>query len=201
MKALERAAERLKMPQLAEHPRTLLCELLARSECDTPRCMALMCACEDENILRMCELWGQLEDEEKEFIVIDDLAHALDIKVADIIPTISKEIVRLGKFESDMIVGLNASNVVSRVLDRALQGGRGGFANSKMFLEIANIVPVPKAKVQVHVGNVDAHQELNQAVIPSLEEVTRALEEKRAIPGREAPMLEGEVASRDDHRG
>lgn len=189
---LRAASERLGIPRLAEHPRTLLINLLERSGCDTDRCMALMCACEDENIQRMSELWDKLTPEEKEQATVDDLAHALEIKIADILPVISKEIIRMAKFEADVIVGLHSSNVVEHAINRSLGDEKGSFNYAKMVLEIGNIVPVPKSKVQIHVGNIDAREQkqLNQVVIPSLEEVTRSLEERKPIPGIDPKQLD-----------
>lgn len=152
-----------------------------------------MCACEDENIQRMSELWAKLNEEERKHATVDDLAHALEIRIADILPVVSQEIDRVAKFESNLIISLDASNVIGLAVDRALDDNDpSNFDYSKMVLEIVNIIPVAKNKIQVNVGNIDAREQkqLNQVVIPSLEEVTRSLEERKPIPGLEPPQLD-----------
>lgn len=192
MKLLRAASERLGIPRLAEHPRTLLVMLLESSGCDTSRCMALMCACEDENIQRMAELWSKLTDEEQKVATIDNLAHALEIRIIDILPVISKEIVRIGKIEADIRAGMSACRLVEDAVKQALkEGNKAAFKYNEMVLKVAKIVPVPRNSVQINTGDIDARdqRQLNQAIIPTIEEVTRSVEEKKPIPGREMPLL------------
>jgi hypothetical protein len=149
--------------------------------------MALLCACEDENILQMCSLWGMLDDYEKSLCNIDDLINALGLKVGDVIVTISQEITRMAKIESDLLVSMNAKQLMSNVIRLGCRPLKDSFQFARMALSTVKIVPVAGNSMQVNIGgNIDAREQkqiVNNTVIPSIEEVTRSLEESKPLPG------------------